>query len=120
MCSLITRVTLVQYRLKIVGCHTLYRYVDIYFYAAHDHSRKWCTSTDLFLFYCLLYRRLCTLAHGLAQYFASAHHRQERGFLYGDAYMTVIARSLGHLPEADLHLLPAIEPTRMVFQTCGG
>ncbi|MFS7980741.1 hypothetical protein Hanom_Chr10g00942841 [Helianthus anomalus] len=49
-----------------------------------------------------LYMRSCAFAHGLAQYFASAHHQQERRFLYGDAYVTIIARSLGYLPEADL------------------
>ncbi|KAJ0570357.1 hypothetical protein HanHA300_Chr05g0177111 [Helianthus annuus] len=41
-------------------------------------------------------------------------------FLYGGAYVTVISRSLGLLPEADPHLLPAIEPTRMGFQTLWG
>ncbi|MFS7934911.1 hypothetical protein Hanom_Chr05g00397221 [Helianthus anomalus] len=67
---------------------------------ARDHIREWFMTTEVFLFYCLLYRRSCALAHGLAQYFASAHHRYERGFLYGGAYVTVIARSLGHLSEA--------------------
>ncbi|KAM0021274.1 hypothetical protein Hdeb2414_s0024g00649081 [Helianthus debilis subsp. tardiflorus] len=42
---------------------------------AHGYSREWFMSTDVFLFYCLLYRRPCALAHDLAQYFASAHHR---------------------------------------------
>ncbi|KAJ0802164.1 hypothetical protein HanPI659440_Chr03g0126051 [Helianthus annuus] len=79
------------------------------------YSREWCTSTDLFFFYCLLYRRPCALAHGLAQYFASAHHLQEREFLYGDAYMTVIARALGLVPEEDPHLQAPIMPTRMGF-----
>ncbi|KAJ0914776.1 hypothetical protein HanPSC8_Chr06g0242441 [Helianthus annuus] len=87
---------------------------------ARGHSHEWCTSTGLFFFYCLLYMRLCALAHGLAQYFASAHHRQEGRFLYCDAYVTVIARSLGHLPEVDPYLLPAIQPTRMGFQTLWG
>ncbi|MFS7986801.1 hypothetical protein Hanom_Chr11g01014501 [Helianthus anomalus] len=27
-------------------------------------SREWCTSVDLFFLYCLLYKRLCALAHG--------------------------------------------------------
>ncbi|MFS7950132.1 hypothetical protein Hanom_Chr07g00579781 [Helianthus anomalus] len=43
--------------------------------AARDHRREWCTSTDVFFFYRLLYKRPCAPAHGLAQYFASAHHR---------------------------------------------
>ncbi|MFS7976867.1 hypothetical protein Hanom_Chr10g00897381 [Helianthus anomalus] len=69
---------------------------------ACGHSREW---------------RSCALAHGLAQYFASAQHWQEHGFLYGGAYVTVIARSLGHLAEVDPQLLPPIAPTRMGFQT---
>ncbi|KAJ0712312.1 hypothetical protein HanOQP8_Chr09g0333481 [Helianthus annuus] len=73
---------------------------------ARGHSRECCTSTDLFFFYCFSYKRPCALAHGLAQYFSSAHHRQERG--------------LGLLSEADSHLLPAIEPIRMGFQTLWG
>ncbi|MFS8026115.1 hypothetical protein Hanom_Chr16g01483151 [Helianthus anomalus] len=76
----------------------LYRYLISTSMAAHGHSCLWCTSTDVFFFYCLLYRRSCALAYGLAQYFASSNHRKERGFLYGNAYVTVIARSLGHLP----------------------
>ncbi|KAJ0740567.1 hypothetical protein HanOQP8_Chr06g0218211 [Helianthus annuus] len=84
---------------------------------ARGHSREWCTSTDLLFLYCLLNRH--ALAHGLAQYFTSAYHRQERVFLYGGAYVTVIARSLGHLPEADPKLLPPIAPTQMVFRLCG-
>ncbi|KAM0071752.1 hypothetical protein Hdeb2414_s0001g00028831 [Helianthus debilis subsp. tardiflorus] len=75
---------------------------------ARGHSCEWCTSTDVFFFYCLLYRRQCALAHDLSQYFASAQHRQERRFLYGGAYVTVIARSLGRLSEADPQLLPPI------------
>ncbi|KAJ0598956.1 hypothetical protein HanHA89_Chr04g0171371 [Helianthus annuus] len=68
-----------------------------------------------------LYRRPCALAHGLAQYFASGHHRQERGFLYGGAYVTVIARSLGLVPHQDPHLrTPAIMPTRMGMQSLWG
>ncbi|MFS7947915.1 hypothetical protein Hanom_Chr06g00553761 [Helianthus anomalus] len=87
---------------------------------ARGHSREWCTSNDHLFFYYLLYMRPCALAHGLAQYFAFAHHRQERRFLYGGAYVTVIARSLGLLSEADPHLLPTIEPTRMGFQMLRG
>ncbi|KAJ0681918.1 hypothetical protein HanPI659440_Chr16g0641541 [Helianthus annuus] len=51
---------------------------------AYGKSREWCMSGYLFLFYCLLYKRLCALAHGLVQYFAFAHHRQEHIKLYGD------------------------------------
>ncbi|KAJ0871065.1 hypothetical protein HanRHA438_Chr11g0507911 [Helianthus annuus] len=89
--------------------------------SACGYSREWCTTTDLFFLYCLLYRRPCALAHGLAQYFASGHHRQERGFLYGGAYVTVIARSLGLVPQQDPHLrTPAIMPTRMGMQSLWG
>ncbi|KAJ0644415.1 hypothetical protein HanRHA438_Chr16g0754041 [Helianthus annuus] len=89
--------------------------------AARGYNREWCTSTDLFFFYCLLYRRPCTLAYGLAQYYASTHHRQERGFLYGGSYVTVIARSLGLVLHQDPHLqtLPVM-PTRMGFQSLWG
>ncbi|MFS7978287.1 hypothetical protein Hanom_Chr10g00913751 [Helianthus anomalus] len=44
---------------------------------ARGKSREWCTSGDLFFFYYLLYKRLCAPAHGLVQYFSSAHHRQD-------------------------------------------
>ncbi|KAM0055397.1 hypothetical protein Hdeb2414_s0006g00205591 [Helianthus debilis subsp. tardiflorus] len=89
--------------------------------SACGYSREWCTTTDLFFLYCLLYRRPCALAHGLAQYFASGHHRQERGFLYGGAYVTVIARSFGLVPHQDPHLrTPAIMPTRMGMQSLWG
>ncbi|MFS7939449.1 hypothetical protein Hanom_Chr05g00451861 [Helianthus anomalus] len=40
---------------------------------ARNKSREWCTSGDLFFLYCLLCKRPCALAYGLAQYFASAH-----------------------------------------------
>ncbi|MFS7889073.1 hypothetical protein Hanom_Chr00s000003g01602601 [Helianthus anomalus] len=86
---------------------------------ASDHSREWCTSTGVFFLYCLLYRRPCALAHGLAQYFASAHQRQERRFSYDDAYVTVIACSLGLVTEHP-QLLPPIAPTLMGFQTLWG
>ncbi|KAJ0696084.1 hypothetical protein HanLR1_Chr10g0352921 [Helianthus annuus] len=87
---------------------------------ARGHNREWCTSIDVFFFYCLLYRRSCALAHGLAQYFTSAHHWQERRILHGGTYVTVIAHSLGHLTEVDPQLLPPIAPTRMSFQTLRG
>ncbi|MFS8022297.1 hypothetical protein Hanom_Chr16g01437811 [Helianthus anomalus] len=67
-----------------------------------------------------LYRWSCALAHSLAQYFAFAHHRQEHEFLYGRAYLIVIARSLCHLPEADPQLRSAIAPMRMGFMTLWG
>ncbi|KAJ0736213.1 hypothetical protein HanPI659440_Chr11g0441021 [Helianthus annuus] len=42
--------------------------------SARGYSRECCTTTDLFFLYCLLYRRSCALAHGLSQYYTSAHH----------------------------------------------
>ncbi|KAM0060945.1 hypothetical protein Hdeb2414_s0004g00130131 [Helianthus debilis subsp. tardiflorus] len=109
--------------------YPLYRYLHHLLatsISARGYSREWCTTTDLFFLYCLLYRRPCALAHGLAQYYASTHHRQERGFLYGGAYVTVIARSLGLVLHQDPHLrTPAIMLTWMGFQSptfnpCGG
>ncbi|KAF5761333.1 hypothetical protein HanXRQr2_Chr16g0763881 [Helianthus annuus] len=53
----------------------LYRYLQHLLatsISARGYSREWCTTTDLFFLYCLLYRRPCALAHGLAQYYASA------------------------------------------------
>ncbi|MFS7967516.1 hypothetical protein Hanom_Chr09g00786621 [Helianthus anomalus] len=65
---------------------------------ARNKSREWCTSSDLFFLYCLLYKRLCALAHVLAQYFASANRRQECAKLYGSTYVTRIALLLGYHP----------------------
>ncbi|MFS7998687.1 hypothetical protein Hanom_Chr12g01156791 [Helianthus anomalus] len=84
---------------------------------AQNNSREWCTSGDLFLLYCLLYKRLCALAHGLAQYFPSAYHRQEHGLLYNDTYVTVIALSFGFHPESDLILRPTIQMKRLGMNT---
>ncbi|MFS7920531.1 hypothetical protein Hanom_Chr03g00225951 [Helianthus anomalus] len=50
-------------------------------------SREWCMSGDLFFFYFLLYKRSCTLAHGLAQYFDCTHLRHECRKLYSGAYV---------------------------------
>ncbi|KAJ0921580.1 hypothetical protein HanPSC8_Chr05g0193171 [Helianthus annuus] len=71
----------------------------------------------MFFLYCLLYKRLYTLAHGLAQYFASAHHRQERRLLYGGANVTMIALSLGYHPETDPRVGKAIQLNRMGMNT---
>ncbi|KAJ0865498.1 hypothetical protein HanRHA438_Chr12g0541171 [Helianthus annuus] len=88
---------------------------------ARNKSREWCTSGDLFFLYCLLYKRPCALAYGLAQYFASAHHRQECELLYGGAYVTRIALSLGYHPENDHDRVgPAIQPKRMGMNTILG
>ncbi|MFS7918380.1 hypothetical protein Hanom_Chr03g00200331 [Helianthus anomalus] len=57
-----------------------------------------------------MYKRSCALAHGLAQYFTSAYHRQEHGLLYGGDYITVISLSFGYHPQSDPLLCPAIQP----------
>ncbi|MFS8019752.1 hypothetical protein Hanom_Chr15g01407381 [Helianthus anomalus] len=67
-----------------------------------------------------MYKRSCTLAHGLAQYFAFAYHRQERGLLYGGAYVTVIALSFGYHPETNLLLRPTIHPKRIGMLSLSG
>ncbi|KAJ0821388.1 hypothetical protein HanPSC8_Chr16g0719611 [Helianthus annuus] len=88
---------------------------------ARNKSREWCTSGDLFFLYCLLYKRPCALAYGLAQYFASAHHRHERGLLYGGVYVTRIALSLGYHPENDRDRVgPAKQPKRLRMNTLSG
>ncbi|MFS7908117.1 hypothetical protein Hanom_Chr01g00079411 [Helianthus anomalus] len=67
------------------------------------------------------YTRGCVLLHTvLAQYFAFAHHRQEHEQLYDSAYVSVIARSLGHFSEDDPHLLLAIEPASLGIQRMWG
>ena len=88
--------------------------------APRTKSREWCTSQDLFFLYCLLYRRPCALARSLAQFFASAFHRQERGLIYGGTYITIIARSLGYNPEQDALLSDPIEPSRLDRKTLQG
>ncbi|KAM0046856.1 hypothetical protein Hdeb2414_s0009g00321501 [Helianthus debilis subsp. tardiflorus] len=56
----------------------------------------------------------CALTFKLAQYFASAHHRQERGELFGGAYVTRIAFSLAYHLENDRdHVGPVAQPKRM-------
>ncbi|MFS7951752.1 hypothetical protein Hanom_Chr07g00598821 [Helianthus anomalus] len=67
--------------------------------AARGYSREWCTGTNLFFFYSLLYRRPCARS----------------------SPVTVIACSLGIVPEQDPHLrtLPVM-PTRMGFPSLWG
>ncbi|MFS8009598.1 hypothetical protein Hanom_Chr14g01286831 [Helianthus anomalus] len=70
---------------------------------ARGKSKEWCMGGDLLFFYCLLYKRSCTLAHGLAQYFTSTHHQQGFRQLYDNTYVNVIAQSFGYHPSGDLH-----------------
>ena len=69
--------------------------------APRSHSRDKVNTSDLFFLYCLLMRRTCALATSLVDFFHTAYHRQARGDLYGGAYVTVIARYLGLVPEDD-------------------
>ncbi|MFS7925983.1 hypothetical protein Hanom_Chr04g00291561 [Helianthus anomalus] len=62
-------------------CRYLHRLISSSI-TARNKNWEWCTSGDLFFLYCLLYKRPCALAHGLAQYFASAYHRKST-----DCYM---------------------------------
>ncbi|MFS7995899.1 hypothetical protein Hanom_Chr12g01123471 [Helianthus anomalus] len=68
---------------------------------------------DLFFLYRLLRPRTCALAESLAQYFATAYHRQERGMLFGGSYVTAIARSLGLVLEEDTNLSDPIPLTTL-------
>ncbi|MFS7969177.1 hypothetical protein Hanom_Chr09g00806081 [Helianthus anomalus] len=60
-----------------------------------------------------MYKRSYALAHGLAQYFASAYHWQARKLLYSGAYVTMIALSFDYLPQTDPLLRPTIQPKRI-------
>ncbi|KAD5803697.1 hypothetical protein E3N88_15057 [Mikania micrantha] len=62
--------------------------------AGRGRSREWCTLQDLFYLYCLITGRTCQLARCLAEYFATYYHRQQRGAIYGGAYITIIGRAL--------------------------
>ncbi|KAL8229839.1 hypothetical protein R6Q57_014739 [Mikania cordata] len=55
--------------------------------------------------------RPCNLAQCFALYYTSFYHRQERGTLWGDAFITHIARTRGMVDMLDD--LPAIEPRKL-------
>ncbi|KAM0049658.1 hypothetical protein Hdeb2414_s0008g00288461 [Helianthus debilis subsp. tardiflorus] len=65
-----------------------------------------------FLYY-LLRPQPCALVACLAEYFATAYHRQQRGRLHGGSYVTAIARSIGIVPESDPLLSPTILSTTL-------
>ncbi|KAL8265206.1 hypothetical protein R6Q59_023336 [Mikania micrantha] len=69
------------------------------------------TTTDLFYLHSLMTSRPCNLTRCFALYYASLYHRQERGTLWGGAFVTHLAHSRGmfHL----LQDLPAIEPRKL-------
>ncbi|KAL8244547.1 hypothetical protein R6Q59_010805 [Mikania micrantha] len=62
--------------------------------SGRGRSREWCTLQDLFYLYCLITGRTCQLARCLAEYFVTYYHRQQRGAIYGGAYITIIGRAL--------------------------
>ncbi|KAD4888480.1 hypothetical protein E3N88_20553 [Mikania micrantha] len=71
--------------------------------------------TDLFYLHSLIAGRLCNPARCFALYYASFYHRQERGTLWGGAFVTHIARSRDMVDMLDD--LPAIEPHKLDRRT---
>ncbi|KAL8232357.1 hypothetical protein R6Q57_002135 [Mikania cordata] len=59
--------------------------------------------------------RPCNLTRCFALYYASLYHRQERGTLWGGAFITHIARTRGMVDMLDD--LPAIEPRKLDRRT---
>ncbi|MFS7998894.1 hypothetical protein Hanom_Chr12g01159571 [Helianthus anomalus] len=51
--------------------------------APREQSREWCTPGDLLYLYCLIWGERCALHCCLAQWLATAFHRQDRSVLYG-------------------------------------
>ncbi|KAL8236964.1 hypothetical protein R6Q59_018045 [Mikania micrantha] len=78
-------------------------------------SQEWVTTTDLFYLHSLIVGMPCNLARCFALYYASFYHRQERGTLWGGAFVTHIActRCMGDM----LDDLPAIEPRKLDRRT---
>ncbi|KAJ0567817.1 hypothetical protein HanIR_Chr06g0289151 [Helianthus annuus] len=76
-------------------------------------SKEKVNLSDLFFLYCLLRRQPCDLAASLAEYFATAYHRQLRGFLHTGSFITAIARSLGIVPELDPLLSDPVPSSRL-------
>ncbi|KAL8217676.1 hypothetical protein R6Q57_021049 [Mikania cordata] len=58
-------------------------------------SQEWVTTTDLLYLHSLMIGRPCNLTRCFALYYASFYHRQERGTLWGGAFVTT-----SHTPEA--------------------
>ncbi|KAL8232845.1 hypothetical protein R6Q57_002623 [Mikania cordata] len=79
--------------------------------SGRGQSPEWVTTTDLFYLHSLIAGRPCNLARCFTLYYASFYHRQERGTLWGDAFITHIARTKGMVDMLDD--LPAIEPRKL-------
>ncbi|KAL8197986.1 hypothetical protein R6Q57_029992 [Mikania cordata] len=83
--------------------------------SGRGQSQEWVTTTDLFYPHSLIAGRMCNLAWCFALYYASFYHRQKRGTLWGDAFITHIARTRGMVDMLDD--LPAIEHRKLDRQT---
>ncbi|KAL8226880.1 hypothetical protein R6Q57_016712 [Mikania cordata] len=78
-------------------------------------SQEWVTTIDLFYLHSLMTGRPRNLARCFALYYASFYHRQERGTLWGGAFVTHIARTKGMVDM--LQDLPRIESRKLDRQT---
>ncbi|KAL8255978.1 hypothetical protein R6Q59_031045 [Mikania micrantha] len=86
--------------------------------SGRGQSQEWVTTSDLFYLQSLMTgvtSRPCNLARCFALYYASFYHRQERGTLWGGAFVTHIARTRGMIDM--LQDLPAIEPRKLDRRT---
>ncbi|KAD6118846.1 hypothetical protein E3N88_10117 [Mikania micrantha] len=83
--------------------------------SGHGQSQEWVTTTYLFYLHSLIAGRPCNLARCFALYDASFYHRQERGTLWGGAFVTHIARSRGMVDMLDDLLV--IEPRKLDRRT---
>ncbi|KAL8235409.1 hypothetical protein R6Q59_021509 [Mikania micrantha] len=83
--------------------------------SGRGQSQEWVTTTYLFYLHSLIAGRPYNLARCFALYYASFYHRQERGTLWGSAFVTHIARSRGMVDM--LEDLPAIEPRKLDRRT---
>ncbi|KAL8208342.1 hypothetical protein R6Q57_007754 [Mikania cordata] len=66
--------------------------------------------------------RTCHLGRCLAQYFMSYYHRRQRRAVYGDAYITIISRTLGLLHDDSQEVLSPLgfQPVRLDIRTLFG
>ncbi|KAL8223736.1 hypothetical protein R6Q57_019211 [Mikania cordata] len=83
--------------------------------SGRGQSQEWVTTTYLFYLHSLIVGRPCNLARCFVLYYASFYHRQERGTLWGGAFITHIARTRGMVDMLDD--LPAIESRKLDRRT---